>query len=35
MVKRKNTALVPNGSLMLMEGDHVILYTQERILDAT
>lgn len=34
MVKRKNTALVPNGSLMLLEGDHVILYTQERILDA-
>lgn len=34
MVKRKNAALVPNGNLMLLEGDHVILYTQERILDA-
>ncbi|MBE6940615.1 MAG: hypothetical protein E7457_07365 [Ruminococcaceae bacterium] len=34
MVKRKGTMLVPRGSLRLMEGDHVILYTQERILDA-
>ena len=34
MVKRKGTMLVPKGGLMLMEGDHVILYTQERMLDA-
>jgi len=34
MVKRKGTMLVPKGSLMLQEGDHVILYTQERMLDA-
>lgn len=34
MVKRKKTVLVPRGNLMLLEGDHVILYTQERILDA-
>lgn len=34
MVKRKGTMLVPRGSLMLLEGDHVIMYTQERLLDA-
>lgn len=34
MVKRKKAVLVPRGNLMLQEGDHVILYTQERILDA-
>lgn len=34
MVRRKGTMLVPKGSLMLKEGDHVILYTQERLLDA-
>ena len=31
MVKRSGTMLVPNGNLVLMEGDHVILYSQERI----
>ena len=31
MVKRKGTVLVPRGDLMLLEGDHVILYSQERI----
>lgn len=31
MVKRNGTMLVPNGDLRLMEGDHVILYSQERI----
>ena len=31
MVKRNGTMLVPNGNLILMEGDHVILYSQERI----
>ena len=31
MVKRNDTMLVPNGNLVLMEGDRVILYSQERI----
>lgn len=34
MVKRNDTMLVPKGELMLMEGDQVILYTQERISNA-
>jgi len=34
MVKRNGTMLVPKGDLMLMEGDHVILYSQERIAHA-
>lgn len=34
MVKRKGTMLVPRGSLMLKQGDRVMLYTQERFLDA-
>lgn len=34
MVRRNGTMLVPKGSLMLKEGDHVVLYTQERLLDA-
>lgn len=35
MVKRKGSMLVPKGSLMLKQGDHVMLYTQERFLDAS
>ena len=35
MVKRNGTVLVPKGDLMLLEGDHVILYSQERITNAT
>ena len=35
MVKRNGTMLVPKGDLVLLEGDHVILYTQERIAHAT
>ena len=35
MVKRKGTMLVPRGSLMLKQGDRVMLYTQERFLDAS
>ena len=35
MVKRNGTMLVPNGTLMLLEGDHVILYSQERIFNAS
>lgn len=31
MNKRSGTMLVPNGNLVLIEGDHVILYSQERI----
>ena len=35
MIKRNDTVLVPTGDMMLLEGDHVILYTQERISNAT
>lgn len=35
MVKRNGTMLVPKGSLMLLEGDHVILYSQEPISSAS
>lgn len=35
MVRRGDVMLVPRGSLMLKQGDHVILYTQERLLDAS
>ena len=35
MVRRNDTVLVPKGDMMLLEGDHVILYTQERIANAT
>mgnify|MGYP003290747756 CR=1 FL=1 len=31
MVKRNGVMLVPKGDLMLMEGDHIIMYSQERI----
>ena len=34
MVKRNGTMLVPKGELMLLEGDHVILYSQERFSNA-
>ncbi len=34
MVKRNGTMLVPKGSLVLLEGDQVVLYTQERISNA-
>ncbi len=35
MVKRNGTMLVPKGDLILLEGDHVILYSQERIAHAS
>ena len=35
MVKRSGTVLVPKGDLMLLEGDHIILYSQERITGAS
>ena len=31
MIKRNGMMLVPKGDLVLLEGDHVIMYTQERI----
>ena len=35
MVKRKGNALIPNGDLVLKEGDSIILYTQSHIRDTT
>lgn len=35
MIKRNNMMLVPKGNLVLLEGDHVILYTQERMSHAS
>ena len=34
MVKRNGAVLVPKGELMLLEGDHVILYSQEKFSNA-
>ena len=34
MIKRNDVVMVPKGDLVLLEGDHVILYTQERISNA-
>ena len=35
MVKRNGTMLVPKGELMLLEGDHVILYSQEKFANSS
>ena len=35
LVKRNDTVLVPKGDLVLLEGDRVILYSQERITGAS
>ena len=35
MVKRNGIMIVPKGELMLMEGDRVILYTQEKFVNAS
>ena len=35
MVKRNGVMLVPKGNLVLLEGDHIILYTQERLTGAS
>ena len=35
MVKRNGTVLVPKGELMLLEGDHIILYSQEKFSNVT
>lgn len=34
MVKRSGTMLIPKGDMVLLEGDHVMLYSQMRIADA-
>ena len=34
MVRRKGNVLIPNGDLVLKEGDSIILYTQNRLRDA-
>ena len=34
MIKRNGTMLIPKGDMMLLEGDHVILYSQSYIADA-
>ena len=34
MVKRRGTMLIPNGDLVLKEGDKVILYTKKFMSDA-
>ena len=35
MVKRGGKILIPNGSLVLQEGDNIILYTQTHLRDAS
>ena len=35
MVKRNGVMIVPKGELMLLEGDRVILYTQEKFANAS
>ena len=35
MVQRSGTMIVPKGDLMLMEGDHIVMYTQEKIANAS
>ena len=35
MVKRNGTMMVPRGELMLLEGDRVILYSQEKFAHAS
>ena len=35
LVKRKNKALIPNGNMVLEEGDNVFLYTQRHFSHAS
>ena len=35
LVKRKNKALIPNGNMVLREGDRVFLYTQKYLTNAS
>ena len=34
LVKRKNKALIPNGNMVLHEGDRVFMYTQMHLANA-
>lgn len=34
LVKRRNKALIPNGNMILQEGDNVFLYTEKHLADA-
>ncbi len=34
LVKRKNKALIPNGNMVLQEGDRVFIYTQKHLTDS-
>ena len=34
LIKRKNKALIPNGNMVLMEGDRVFLYTEKHLSDS-
>ena len=34
LVRRKNRAMIPNGDLVLRQGDTVILYSQTRLTEA-
>ncbi|MBR2942700.1 MAG: hypothetical protein IKB82_04805 [Clostridia bacterium] len=34
MVKRKNKVLIPNGNLVLLEGDKIVMYTQMHMSNA-
>ena len=33
ILKRRNKALIPNGNMVLREGDRVFLYTHQHLLD--
>ena len=35
LIKRKNKELIPNGSMVLKEWDHVFMYTDKYVVDAT
>ena len=35
MIRRKGEVLIPNGDLVLQEGDSVILYTQTHLRQAS
>lgn len=35
LVKRRNKAIIPNGSMVLKEWDHVFMYTDRYVVDAT
>ena len=35
LIKRKNKVRIPNGNMVLQEWDHVFLYTDKYVLDAT